>query len=136
MRRGPGRRADHGRLRAWLAVGLLLAATGCASVEEPLPVPAVTSSPELPTSGCHRTHVDFPERGGSSVPPDTLPEALDYGAIGGLSAEIREKLTATRPATLGQAARIAGVTPAALVALLRDVKDRKSGAAATGRQVA
>ncbi|MEX1107420.1 MAG: tRNA uridine-5-carboxymethylaminomethyl(34) synthesis enzyme MnmG, partial [Dongiaceae bacterium] len=51
-----------------------------------------------------------------------LPDALDYGAIGGLSNEVRQKLDVTRPATLGQAARIAGVTPAALVALHRFVK--------------
>src|SRR5205814_392856 len=42
-----------------------------------------------------------------------LSDSLDYGAVGGLSAEIRGKLTAARPATLGAAARISGVTPAA-----------------------
>jgi tRNA uridine 5-carboxymethylaminomethyl modification enzyme len=57
-----------------------------------------------------------------------LPEALDYAAIGGLSAEIRGKLAASRPATLGAAARISGVTPAALVALLRHVKRRPEAA--------
>jgi tRNA uridine 5-carboxymethylaminomethyl modification enzyme len=51
-----------------------------------------------------------------------LPDDLDYGAIGSLSNEIRDKLTATRPATLGAAARISGVTPAALVALLKYVR--------------
>lgn len=50
-----------------------------------------------------------------------LPAGLDYAAIGGLSIEARDKLAATRPATLGAASRIAGVTPAALVALLRYV---------------
>jgi tRNA uridine 5-carboxymethylaminomethyl modification enzyme len=53
-----------------------------------------------------------------------LPDALDYGAVGGLSAEVSGKLAAARPATLGSAARISGVTPAALVALLRYVKRR------------
>jgi tRNA uridine 5-carboxymethylaminomethyl modification enzyme len=48
-----------------------------------------------------------------------LPEALDYEAVGGLSAEVRAKLKAARPMTLGAAGRISGVTPAALVALLR-----------------
>ncbi len=47
-----------------------------------------------------------------------IPPALDYGAIGGLSNEAREKLEAARPATLAAAGRIAGVTPAALTALL------------------
>jgi tRNA uridine 5-carboxymethylaminomethyl modification enzyme len=57
-----------------------------------------------------------------------LPEALDYAAVGSLSAEIRGKLAAARPATLGAAARISGVTPAALVALLRHVKRRPEAA--------
>jgi tRNA uridine 5-carboxymethylaminomethyl modification enzyme len=59
-----------------------------------------------------------------------LPDALDYAAIGGLSAEIRGKLAAARPATLGAAARISGVTPAALVALLQYVKRRPAARAA------
>lgn len=53
-----------------------------------------------------------------------LPGDLDYGAVGSLSNEIRQKLTDHRPATLGQAARISGVTPAALVALLKYVRRR------------
>ena len=53
-----------------------------------------------------------------------LPPDLDYGAIGSLSTEVRQKLEANRPATLGQAARISGVTPAALVALLKHVRRR------------
>ncbi len=51
-----------------------------------------------------------------------LPDDLDYGAIGSLSNEVRQKLETHRPATLGQAARISGVTPAALVALLKYVR--------------
>ncbi|MCC7271103.1 MAG: tRNA uridine-5-carboxymethylaminomethyl(34) synthesis enzyme MnmG [Alphaproteobacteria bacterium] len=52
----------------------------------------------------------------------SLPGDLDYAAIGSLSAEVRDKLTRVRPSTLGQAGRIAGVTPAALVALLKHVR--------------
>jgi tRNA uridine 5-carboxymethylaminomethyl modification enzyme len=55
-----------------------------------------------------------------------LPADLDYAAVGSLSREIRDKLTAARPATLGAAARISGVTPAGLVALLKHVKRRPS----------
>jgi tRNA uridine 5-carboxymethylaminomethyl modification enzyme len=51
-----------------------------------------------------------------------LPADLDYSTVGSLSIEVRSKLAATRPATLGAAARISGVTPAALTALLRHVK--------------
>jgi tRNA uridine 5-carboxymethylaminomethyl modification enzyme len=51
-----------------------------------------------------------------------LPSDLDYGAIDSLSVEIRSKLTTAKPSTLGAAARISGVTPAALTALLRYVK--------------
>lgn len=47
-----------------------------------------------------------------------LDPALDYGAIGGLSREMVERLTSARPETLGQAARIDGVTPAALTAIM------------------
>jgi tRNA uridine 5-carboxymethylaminomethyl modification enzyme len=51
-----------------------------------------------------------------------LPEDIDYDAIGGLSAEVRQKLKVVRPRTLGQASRIEGVTPGALTALLGHVK--------------
>lgn len=47
-----------------------------------------------------------------------LPEGYDYWQIPGLSHEIREKLTHIQPATLGQAARISGVTPAAVAILM------------------
>lgn len=47
---------------------------------------------------------------------------LDYAAVGGLSNEVREKLSNARPVTLGQASRIEGVTPGALTALLAHVK--------------
>src|SRR5690606_21755045 len=51
-----------------------------------------------------------------------LDPALDYARVGGLSNEVREKLAAARPVTLGQASRIEGVTPGALTALLAHVK--------------
>jgi len=47
-----------------------------------------------------------------------LPLDLDYSQVRGLSAEVREKLSRQRPATLGQASRISGVTPAAISLLL------------------
>ena len=56
-----------------------------------------------------------------------LPEDLDYSAISGLSKEIQFKLGNTRPATLGQAGRIPGVTPAAISLLLIHLKKRSAG---------
>ncbi|MBV9548390.1 MAG: tRNA uridine-5-carboxymethylaminomethyl(34) synthesis enzyme MnmG, partial [Alphaproteobacteria bacterium] len=56
----------------------------------------------------------------------TLPVGLDYGAVVGLSNEVRVKLQAIRPATLGQAARIEGVTAAAITLILAHLKDPKT----------
>ncbi len=56
-----------------------------------------------------------------------LPESLDYGKVAGLSYELREKLTRSRPQTIADASRIPGVTPAALSALLYHV-DRRADA--------
>ena len=56
-----------------------------------------------------------------------LPETLDFAQVGGLTTEARLKLQATRPATLGAAARIPGITPAALTALLRHVRRKDTG---------
>jgi tRNA uridine 5-carboxymethylaminomethyl modification enzyme len=52
----------------------------------------------------------------------TLPATVDYRAIPSLSAELRQKLERVRPASLGQAARIDGMTPAALTAILGHVR--------------
>ncbi len=54
-----------------------------------------------------------------------LPDSFDYAAVRGLSAEVREKLIRRRPATIGQASRIPGLTPAAISLLLIHLK-RKS----------
>jgi len=51
-----------------------------------------------------------------------LPASLDYASVIGLSNEVRQKLELIRPATLGQAARIEGVTAAALTLVLAHVK--------------
>ncbi len=53
-----------------------------------------------------------------------LPADIDYAAVRGLSNEVRQKLQQTRPATIGQAGRIPGVTPAAISLLLVHLKKR------------
>ena len=54
-----------------------------------------------------------------------LPEDLDYASVAGLSEEARQKLAAHRPETVGQAARISGMTPASVSLLLVHLKKRK-----------
>jgi len=54
-----------------------------------------------------------------------IPENIDYGLIGGLSAEIKQKLEQVRPETIGQASRISGITPAAISILLISIKKHK-----------
>jgi tRNA uridine 5-carboxymethylaminomethyl modification enzyme len=53
-----------------------------------------------------------------------LPADLDYAALKALSHEVRQRLAETRPATVGQAARVPGVTPAAVAILLVHLKKR------------
>jgi tRNA uridine 5-carboxymethylaminomethyl modification enzyme len=60
---------------------------------------------------------------GTRLPPD-----LDYARVAGLSNELREKLARVQPSDLGQAARISGMTPAALSLLLIHVKKRRRSA--------
>ncbi|WP_353092114.1 tRNA uridine-5-carboxymethylaminomethyl(34) synthesis enzyme MnmG [Methylibium sp.] len=64
-----------------------------------------------------------------------LPDSLDYRQVSALSHEVRQKLQTLRPETLGQAARVSGVTPAAISLLLIHLKKgrhRSFGAAAAG----
>ena len=55
-----------------------------------------------------------------------LPNNLDYKYVGSLSNEIVEKLSLIKPPTLGAASRISGITPAAIIALLRYVRRQKN----------
>ena len=54
-----------------------------------------------------------------------IPEDFDYSALGGLSAEIRQKLAVARPGTLAQAGRIEGMTPAALTLILAKLRQSR-----------
>jgi tRNA uridine 5-carboxymethylaminomethyl modification enzyme len=61
-----------------------------------------------------------------------IPEDFDYNAVPGLSLEVREKLKQVRPLSLGQAARISGMTPAALAVLMVYLKRWGSGGRGQG----
>jgi tRNA uridine 5-carboxymethylaminomethyl modification enzyme len=65
----------------------------------------------------------------------SLPDTLDYAEVRGLSNEVRQRLIEHRPATLGQASRIPGVTPAAISLLLIHLKRRELAARANDRAV-
>ena len=62
-----------------------------------------------------------------------LPEDLDYRALNGLSNEVRHKLALLRPRTIGQAARIDGITPAAVMLLLAHIRRKQPTSAAPAR---
>ncbi|MCZ8147556.1 MAG: tRNA uridine-5-carboxymethylaminomethyl(34) synthesis enzyme MnmG [Roseomonas sp.] len=57
----------------------------------------------------------------------SVPDALDFGAIPGLSREMQQRLAGARPATLGSAGRVPGVTPAAIAALAMHLRRAAAG---------
>ncbi|MEO6186410.1 MAG: tRNA uridine-5-carboxymethylaminomethyl(34) synthesis enzyme MnmG, partial [Steroidobacteraceae bacterium] len=57
-----------------------------------------------------------------------LPTDIDYGNVCGLSNEVRQRLAEVRPMTLGQAARVPGITPAAISLLLIHLKRKRASA--------
>tara|TARA_B100000579_G_scaffold432237_1_gene448711 strand:- start:950 stop:2833 length:1884 start_codon:yes stop_codon:yes gene_type:complete len=59
-----------------------------------------------------------------------IPKIIDFKDVGSLSNEIVEKLTKIKPPTLGAASRISGVTPAAIIAIMRFIKKQKNNKAA------
>jgi tRNA uridine 5-carboxymethylaminomethyl modification enzyme len=61
-----------------------------------------------------------------------LPDGIDYAQLGGLSNEIKQKLEAVRPRTVGQAGRIDGMTPVALTLLLAHIRRSRRDAKAAG----
>ncbi len=65
-----------------------------------------------------------------------IPDGFDYAQLGSLSTEIRQKLEHVRPATLGAASRIPGVTPAAMISILRSIKREKKQGKAGGHAAA
>jgi tRNA uridine 5-carboxymethylaminomethyl modification enzyme len=63
----------------------------------------------------------------------SIPAGFDYTSVKGLSHEVTHKLTQAQPATIGQASRVPGVTPAAISLLLINLKKRGSGATLSGQ---
>lgn len=87
-------------------------------------LPAETRT-QLAIEALYRTYVDRQQRDAAALRRDealSIPETLDYADIGGLSNELRGKLTRIRPQTLGQAGRIDGMTPAALALILTRIR--------------
>jgi tRNA uridine 5-carboxymethylaminomethyl modification enzyme len=80
----------------------------------------------------YQPYVDRQARDISAMSRDEdlrIPEDLDYATLPGLSTELRLKLTRARPATLGHAGRIDGMTPAALMLLASRLRrDRRMSA--------
>ena len=62
-----------------------------------------------------------------------IPEWVDYSAVSGLSTEVRERLLSVRPRSLGQAARMPGMTPAAISLLAFHLKSRRDRVAGVSR---
>ena len=73
-----------------------------------------------------RQHEEIERARGAEEMP--IPEDFDFGCVRGLSAEVLEKLQRQRPATVGQAGRIPGMTPAAISQLLVWLKRARSAA--------
>jgi tRNA uridine 5-carboxymethylaminomethyl modification enzyme len=65
----------------------------------------------------------------SSLEQKDIPADMDFDAVTGLGAEVRQKLKQVRPVSLGQASRISGVTPAAISLLMVALEKRKRGRA-------
>ncbi|NBX76033.1 MAG: tRNA uridine-5-carboxymethylaminomethyl(34) synthesis enzyme MnmG [Proteobacteria bacterium] len=71
----------------------------------------------------------------SKMKESVIPGAFNYGSVIGLSTELKEKLSKQKPSTLAEAAKIPGVTPAALTALLFHLKKKGPSAHAPERTV-
>ena len=138
------RRLEHTGLPASEALNALLRSRGTAEITDGSPLIALLRRPQLCyddlrafDAGCAACPKDIAEQVEITVKYEgyirrqraeveefarlesrLLPDGLDYSAIDGLRLEAREKLTAVRPRSLGQAGRISGVSPADLAALM------------------
>ena len=91
------------------------------------------ASDQIETEAKYAVYLDRQDDDIASLRRDeavAIDGAIDYAAISGLSNELRDRLTATRPTTLGQAGRLEGMTPAALALVLAATRRRRGQAAA------
>ena len=80
---------------------------------------------QIERDALYRNYIARQERDVAALERDEarhIPEDLDYGTLNGLSSELAQKLMAARPDTLAQAARIEGMTPAALTLILARIR--------------
>ncbi len=109
---------------AWLADAAVAASGDAGALDDRLPA-QVRTQVEV-----HARYAGYIERAHEEIArarrneETVLPPDLDYARLAGLSHEVRQRLTELRPATVGQAARIPGVTPAAVSILLVHLKKR------------
>jgi tRNA uridine 5-carboxymethylaminomethyl modification enzyme len=87
---------------------------------------------QIKRDALYQPYVERQERDISAMSRDEalrIPDDIDYTTLPGLSAELRLKLSRSRPPTLGHAARIDGMTPAALMLLAGRIRrDRRMSA--------
>lgn len=141
---------EHSRVRPTQANNRLLKARGTSRITEPVSGIELMRRPELSWGDVARltgTAPELPPRAAALVELEVkyegyikrmkrqlaefeelesirIPAGIDFGPIPGLSSEAREKLCRLRPASVGQAQRIPGITPAAVFALLVHLKGR------------
>jgi tRNA uridine 5-carboxymethylaminomethyl modification enzyme len=111
---------SHGRLAAWSGTSV------AAEVAEQVEVSAKYSG------YIERQREEVGRQAAQEGTP--IPAALDYTAVRGLSREVQQKLAQHRPETVGQAARIQGVTPAAISLLLVHLKRRGAESKPTSQE--
>jgi tRNA uridine 5-carboxymethylaminomethyl modification enzyme len=80
---------------------------------------------EIKYEGYVRRQVEAVERF-ARIEDTTIPDWVDFKGVMGLSNEVSERLSAVRPRSLGQAARMPGITPAAISILAVHIKSRRN----------
>ena len=107
--------------RPFISYGLLTSLSGCGAAAAPQVAEQIEISAKY-SGYIERQRGEVAEQ--LAQDGVELPDDLDYSTLRGLSKEVQQKLDATRPRTIGQAARIQGVTPAAISLLLVHLKRR------------